>query len=260
MEYTSIKFSIEKNVGIIKLNRPDVLNSFNQDMALAFQHVLDECTHNPLVRAILITGEGRAFCAGQDLAEVISSEGPELQRIVKEHYNPIVLKIRTVEKPVVCAVNGVAAGAGANIALACDITLAGKSASFIQAFSKIGLIPDSGGTFTLPRLVGIQKASALMMLGEKISASDAEKMNMIYKSIDDDQLMNEAVLLAQKLAAMPTKAIGLTKRALNKSMINNLNSQLDLEEELQTEAGKSFDYNEGVKAFLKKRPPIFKGE
>ncbi|NUM51131.1 MAG: 2-(1,2-epoxy-1,2-dihydrophenyl)acetyl-CoA isomerase [Flavobacteriales bacterium] len=260
MEYPTIKFSIENNVGIIKLNRPDVLNSFNRDMALALQHVLDECNHNQLVRAILITGEGRAFCAGQDLAEAISSEGPELQRIVKEHYNPIVLKIRTIEKPVVCAVNGVAAGAGANIALACDITLASKSASFIQAFSKIGLIPDSGGTFTLPRLVGIQKASALMMLGEKISASDAEEMNMIYKSIDDDQLMNEAVLLAQKLAAMPTKAIGLTKRALNQSLVNNLNSQLNLEEELQTEAGKSFDYNEGVKAFLEKRLPIFKGE
>jgi 2-(1,2-epoxy-1,2-dihydrophenyl)acetyl-CoA isomerase len=260
MEYTFVKFSIENNVGLIKLNRPDVLNSFNRQMALELQSVLDECKTNTSVRAILLSGEGRAFCAGQDLAEAISTDGPELQKIVKEHYNPIILKIRNIEKPVVCAVNGVAAGAGANIALACDITIAAKSASFIQAFSKIGLIPDSGGTFTLPRLIGLQKASALMMLGDKIMAEEAERMNMIYKSFSDDSFFEEAFAIVSKLAKMPTKAIGLTKRALNSALFNSLVVQLDLEEKLQTESGNSFDYNEGVAAFLEKRKPVFKGE
>lgn len=260
MEYAFVKFSVENNVGLIKLNRPDVLNSFNRQMALELQAVLNECEKNNFVRAILLSGEGRAFCAGQDLAEAISTDGPELQKIVKEHYNPIVLKIRNIEKPVVCAVNGVAAGAGANIALACDITVAAKSASFIQAFSKIGLIPDSGGTFTLPRLIGLQKASALMMLGDKIMAEEAERMNMIYKFFSDDSFFEEAYSIASKLAEMPTKAIGLTKRALNSALLNNLAVQLDLEEQLQTEAGNSFDYNEGVAAFLEKRKPVFKGE
>jgi 2-(1,2-epoxy-1,2-dihydrophenyl)acetyl-CoA isomerase len=260
MAEETIKFEQIDGVAIINLNRPTVLNSFNREMALEMQKRLDECRDNSQIRAILITGEGRAFCAGQDLAEAISKEGPELQKIVKEHYNPIIEKIRNIEKPVVCAVNGVAAGAGANIALACDIVLAGESASFIQAFSKIGLIPDSGGTFFLPRLIGFQRATAYMMLGDKISAKKAEEIGMIYKSVTDENLMEEAKNLVKKLALMPTRGLGLTKKALNNSMTNNLSQQLELEEKLQTEAGKTFDYNEGVNAFLEKRQPAFNGE
>jgi 2-(1,2-epoxy-1,2-dihydrophenyl)acetyl-CoA isomerase len=248
---------IEDNVLIITLNRADKLNSFVRPMAFALQEALDEANYNPEIRAVYLTGEGRAFCAGQDLAEAISKEGPELENIVKEHYNPIIEKLRNLKKPVVCGVNGVAAGAGANIALACDVVFALNKASFIQAFSKIGLIPDSGGTFTLPRLIGFQRASALMMLGDKISADEAQQMGMIYKSVED---LDEALNTAKKLAKMPTKGLWLTKKALNESMTNTLTDQLNLEEKLQTEAGKSFDYNEGVNAFLDKRKPIFKGE
>jgi len=250
---------IQNGVLILKLNRPDLLNSFNREMALNFQKELDRAQNTQEIRAVLLTGEGRAFCAGQDLQEAISADGPELHRIVKEHYNPIIEKIRNLRKPVICSVNGVAAGAGANIALACDIVIACKSASFIQAFSKIGLIPDSGGTFTLPRLIGFQKASALMMLGDKILAEEAEKMGMIYKVEEDDNLWTTALNLAEKMAKMPTKGLWLTKLALNSSLNNDLTKQLDLEEKLQTEAGQSFDYNEGVNAFLEKRKPNFKG-
>jgi len=256
----SIKFSTENGVGRITFNRPDVLNSFNREMALAFQDALNECKKNNEIRAILITGEGRAFCAGQDLAEAIATDGPALQSIVREHYNPIITLIREIEKPVICAVNGVAAGAGANIALACDIIFAGESVSFIQAFSKIGLIPDSGGTYFLPRLIGFQKATALMMLGDKVKAADALAMGMIYKVCDDSNLLPESIACAEKLAKMPTKGLGYTKRALNQSMFNNLEDQLKVEEELQTAAGKTLDYNEGVNAFLQKREAIFKGE
>ncbi len=256
----NILFEITNGVAKITLNRPDVLNSFNKNMAMEMQDALDKCAHEKSIRAVYITGEGRAFCAGQDLAEVTDPNGPVLQSIVKEHYNPIVEKIRNIEKPVICAVNGVAAGAGANIALACDITFVANSASFIQAFSKIGLIPDSGGTFFLPRLVGFQRATALMMLGEKIKAEQAFQMGMIYKVCEDNNLQKEAFDVALHLANMPTKALGLTKRALNASMANNLTDQLDMEEELQTIAGNSHDYKEGVNAFLEKRQPIFKGE
>lgn len=256
---SSIEFEIKDNVGVIKMNRPKVFNSFNKEMALSLQQVLDDCESNNEVRAIYLIGEGKAFCAGQDLQEVTDPNGPELTSIVKDHYNPIIERIRNIEKPVVGAVNGVAAGAGANIALACDICVATASASFIQAFSKIGLIPDSGGTFTLPRLVGFQRASALMMLGDKVGAQEAQDMGMIYKAFDDESFDEESMKIASKLAKMPTKGIGLTKRALNLSMISDLTTQLKVEEELQTIAGQTHDYNEGVAAFLEKRKPNFKG-
>lgn len=250
----------KEGVAILTLNRPDKFNSFVREMAFELQKALDDCENDKNVRAILITGTGKAFCAGQDLTEAIDPEKTALDKIVEEHYNPLVLKIRTIEKPVVCAVNGVAAGAGANIALACDITLAAKSASFIQAFSKIGLIPDSGGTYYLPRLVGMQKSAALMFLGDKVLAQDAEKMGMIYKVVADENLQDEALAIVSKLAKMPTKGIGLTKRLLNESYNNTLTKQLALENEIQTIAGNTFDYKEGVNAFLEKRKPGFKGE
>ncbi|UKN02798.1 enoyl-CoA hydratase-related protein [Paracrocinitomix mangrovi] len=257
---STILFEIKDNVAYITLNRPAVYNSFNKEMSLEMQNRLDECEENDEVRAIYIKGEGKAFCAGQDLGEVTDPNGPELTSIVRDHYNPIIERIRNIEKPIIGAVNGVAAGAGANIALACDICVATASASFIQAFSMIGLIPDSGGTFTLPRLVGFQKASALMMLGDKVGAEDAERMNMIYKFYSDETFDEESKKLAMKLAQMPTKGLGLTKRALNLSMISDLTTQLKTEEELQTIAGSTYDYNEGVAAFLEKRKPSFKGE
>jgi len=251
--------TIENGVCTIKLNRPQVFNSFNRSMAMALQLELDNCASNDEVRAILITGEGKAFCAGQDLAEATDANGPELQSIVRDHYNPIILKIREIEKPVVAAVNGVAAGAGANIALACDITIAKESASFIQAFSKIGLIPDSGGTFFLPRIIGTQKALALMMTGDKVTANEAEAMNMIYKSVPDDSFDEVVTDFMNKIAQMPTKGLGLTKKAVNQSLFNSLEDQLEIEEKLQTEAGHSYDFEEGVAAFLEKRKPVFKG-
>lgn len=252
--------SINKGVCTLTFNRPNVFNSFNRAMALQLQNALDEAEKNDEVRAIVLTGEGKAFCAGQDLAEAMDPEGPELQTIVRDHYNPIIERIRTIEKPVIAAVNGVAAGAGANIALACDITIAKKSASFIQAFSKIGLIPDSGGTFFLPRIIGSQKALALMMTGDKVTADQADEMNMIYKAVEDDDFENVVSSFAETIAAMPTRGLGLTKKAVNQSFSNNLTEQLALEEELQTEAGMTYDFREGVNAFLEKRKPNFKGE
>lgn len=251
---------IENGVCTLTLNRPEVFNSFNKEMAMALQRALDAAEKNETVRAIVITGTGKAFCAGQDLAEAMDPNGPELQSIVKDHYNPIIMRIRAIEKPIIAAVNGVAAGAGANIALACDLTIAKNSASFIQAFSKIGLIPDSGGTFFLPRLIGAQKALALMMTGEKISAQQADAMNMIYKAVEDESFEAEVQKMASTLAAMPTKGLGLTKKAVNQSFSNNLEDQLAVEEKLQTEAGQTYDFNEGVNAFLEKRAPVFKGK
>lgn len=242
------------------LNRPDKLNSFNREMALLLQKKLDECKHEKSVRAILITGAGKGFSAGQDLAEVVDPNGPGMKKILSEHYNPIVSRIRKIEKPVIAAVNGVAAGAGANIALCCDIVVAAESASFIQAFSKIGLIPDSGGTYTLPRLIGWQKASAIMMLGDKIPAAEAERIGMIYRVLPNETFSDEAFRIAMHVSTMPTRALAYTKQALNLSMDNSFEEQLHDEDILQQRAAQTNDYKEGVKAFIEKRGAEFKGE
>ena len=256
---SSILFELKGPIAFITLNRPEKFNAFNREMALLLQEKLDSCKA-PSIRAVLLTGAGKAFCAGQDLAEVADPNGPGMNRILGEHYNPIVSRIRKLEKPVVAAVNGVAAGAGANIALCCDIVVAAASASFIQAFSKIGLIPDSGGTHTLPRLIGWQKASALMMLGDKVTATDAEKMGMIYKVVADELLQEEAVKIVATLAAMPTRGLAYTKQVLNLSVNNTFDEQLQDEDVFQQRAAQTADFKEGVTAFLEKRTPVFKGE
>ena len=251
---------IDNGVLYITLNRPDKYNSGTQEMAFAFHKALDKARDNDDVRAVYITGAGKAFCAGQDLGEIVDPNGLELPSIVKDHYNTTVERIRNLNKPVVAAVNGVAAGAGANIALACDVVVASEGASFIQAFSKIGLIPDSGGTFTLPRLIGLQRASALMMLGDKVSAADALQMGMLYKVFPIDTFVKESRKIVQKLAKMPTKALGMTKILLNESIKNSLKQQLELEGRYQELASHTEDYKEGVDAFLEKRKPTFKGK
>lgn len=244
----------------ITLNRPEVYNSFNRTMALQMQASLNEAAANESVRAVVITGSGKAFCAGQDLAEAIDPEGPGLERILAEHYNPIIQQIVALPKPVVALVNGVAAGAGANIALACDVVIAHEQASFIQAFSKIGLIPDSGGTYFLPRLIGAQKALALMMTGDKVSAKEAETLNMIYKAVEAETYETFTADFVSKLALMPTRAMALTKKAVQESWNNTLSEQLNLELALQVEAGNTEDFKEGVQAFLDKRKPNFTGK
>ena len=255
-----LQTNIADGVLTITFDRPDKFNSFNRELALSVQSALKEAAQDTQIRCVLITGNGKAFCAGQDLSEAMDANGPDLSTIVSEHYNPIILAIRKLAKPVIAAVNGVAAGAGANIALACDIVVAHEKASFIQAFSKIGLIPDSGGTFTLPRLIGFQRASALMMTGDKVPAHQALQMGMIYQVFSEEDYPSKVHALALKMAQMPTKGLALTKAALNKSYVNDLQEQLDLEETLQVRAGKTYDFNEGVQAFLEKRAPEFKGE
>ncbi|WP_420580636.1 enoyl-CoA hydratase-related protein [Reichenbachiella sp.] len=255
----TLQHEIKDGIAFIRFNRPDVFNSFNREMALGFQELLDQCGQNDAVRAIYLTGNGKAFCAGQDLAEVTASDAPFIENIVAEHYNPIVRRLREIEKPIICAVNGVAAGAGANLALACDIVVAVETASFIQAFSKIGLIPDSGGTYFLPKLIGFQKASALMMMGDKVSAAVAEQLGMLYKVFNPEEFEEESLKIAQTIAKMPTKGLVYTKKLLNAGFTNNLNEQLDQEEIYQSKAGKTEDYKEGVNAFLEKRKPEFVG-
>jgi 2-(1,2-epoxy-1,2-dihydrophenyl)acetyl-CoA isomerase len=257
---TSILFSIENNIAFITFNRAEKLNSFNRPMALLLQETLDACAIDDNIRSVYITGAGKAFCAGQDLEEVTDPNGPGMDKILSEQFNPIILKIHQLQKPVVAAVNGVAAGAGANIALACDIVIASEEASFIQAFSRIGLVPDSGGTFHLPRMIGWQKASAIMMLGERVNAAEAERMGMIYKYFSNESFKNESIKIAQTLASMPTQALALTKHALQISAGNNLEEQLKAEDILQQKAAGTEDFIEGVNAFIDKRKPLFTGK
>ncbi len=256
----SIELKIENNIATITLNRPEVFNSFNREMSSRLMDALTACETDEQVRAIVITGNGKAFSAGQDLQEVTNPDlHPGFQKILDD-YNSIILRIRKIEKPIIAAVNGVAAGAGANIALACDIVVASEAASFIQAFSKIGLIPDSGGTFFLQRLIGFQKASALAMTGDKVSAAEAERLGMIYTYFPPETFEEEVSKLATKMANMPTRGLALTKKGLNSAMENDLETQLALEIELQKEASLTEDYNEGVNAFVEKRKPVFKGK
>jgi 2-(1,2-epoxy-1,2-dihydrophenyl)acetyl-CoA isomerase len=257
---SSILFQIKNNIAFITFNRPEKFNAFNREMALSFQKTLDECENDSNVRCVYLSGAGKAFCAGQDLSEITDPDKPGMEKILKEHYNPIITKIRNLNKPVIAAVNGAAAGAGANIALCCDVVVAIQSAFFIQAFSKIGLIPDSGGTFFLPRLIGFQKASAIIMLGDKIVAEEAERIGMIYKVFADDIFIEEAEKVAEILAGLPTNALAYTKVALDKSFEQNLKQQLQTEDELQQKAALTKDFKEGLAAFLEKRKPNFTRE
>ncbi|NKI18641.1 2-(1,2-epoxy-1,2-dihydrophenyl)acetyl-CoA isomerase [Spongiibacter sp. KMU-166] len=262
MEYKNIRFSVEAGVAVITLNRPDTLNSFTVDMHLEFRDALTRCAEDQQIRCVLLTGEGRGFCAGQDLNDRAVSPGeasPDLGESVEKYYNPMIRLITTMEKPVVCAVNGVAAGAGANIALACDIVIAARSASFIESFCKLGLIPDSGGTWHLPRLLGMARAKAVAMLGPEISAEQAQQWGMIWDVADDENLIEAAITLAKLLATQPTKGFAYTKQALHASATNSLDEQLELEKALMRSAGQTEDYKEGVNAFMNKRKPEFVG-
>ena len=252
----SILISLEAGVQTITLNRPDKLNAFLPEMHQELRRALEQALDDAAIRAVLLTGAGRAFCAGQDLSQRKVDPGAapiDLSVSLGSYYNPLVRRLRELPKPVVCAVNGVAAGAGANIALACDVVLAARSASFVQSFARLGLVPDSGGTWFLPRLVGPARAMGLALLAEPLPAEDAERWGLIWKAVDDAQLMSEATALARKLAAGPTKGYGLIKRALHASQSNSLDAQLDLERDLQREAGFSEDYRKGVAAFLEKK-------
>lgn len=256
---TSILSHLDDGVMTITLNRPDVFNSFDQTMGRAFQQALDDASNDESVRCVVIRGEGRAFCAGQDLKEVTSAASPGFKVIVEETYNRSIRRICAMDKPVIAAVNGVAAGAGANIALACDFVVAKESAKFIQAFANIGLIPDSGGTYWLPRLVGMARAKALTMLALPLTSREAQDMGLIHQSVADDLWEDAVRELAKTLARMPTLALGLTKQALHKGMHQSLEDQLSLELDLQFQAAESEDYAEGVRAFLEKRPAKFTG-
>jgi 2-(1,2-epoxy-1,2-dihydrophenyl)acetyl-CoA isomerase len=263
MSYDNIEYSVDQGVAVLKLNRPDALNSFTADMHAEVREVLTSAAGDKSVRAVLLTGNGRGFCAGQDLNDRAVSPGesmPDLGDSVENYYNPLIRLITTMEKPVICAVNGVAAGAGANIALACDIVIAARSAKFIESFAKLGLIPDSGGTWHLPRLVGMARAKGLAMLGPKVSAEQALDWGMIWQVVDDGELMDTALGLAQQMAVQPTRGFAFTKQAFAASAANSLDEQLNLERDLMRAAGKTHDYQEGVKAFLEKRAPEYRGE
>jgi 2-(1,2-epoxy-1,2-dihydrophenyl)acetyl-CoA isomerase len=262
MSFETITLNIEAGVALLILNRPDQLNSFNSQMHADVRQALKQVRQDPEVRVLLLTGEGRGFCAGQDLGDrkvAPGAEAPDLGQSIEQFYNPLIRTLRDLPMPVICAVNGVAAGAGANIALACDLVIAARSASFIQAFCKLGLIPDCGGTWTLPRLIGMARAKSLMLLGDKLSAEKAEQWGMIHRCVDDADLQDEALALARHLATQPTYGFALIKRGLNASMSNSFDDQLELERDLQRLGGRSEDYKEGVAAFMEKRTPKFKG-
>ena len=258
---SSVLCEIGDGVAVITLNRPDKLNAFNEEMHLALRAALERAEADESVRALLLTGAGRGFCTGQDLGDRNVSGDAELDlgHTLETFYNPLIRKLRALPLPVICAVNGVAAGAGANIALACDIVLAARSAKFVQAFCRLGLVPDSGGTYNLPRLVGEARAKGLALLGEPLTAEQAEAWGLIWRAVDDDSLVDEARKLARHLATQPTKGLGFIKQAIQASPDNDLDAQLDLERDLQRQAGRSADYREGVAAFMEKRAPVFQG-
>ncbi len=262
MSEPTVLLDLAEGVATITLNRPDKLNAFNEAMHADLARALDRIEADGAVRAVLLTGAGRAFSAGQDLGDRVMGEGdapPDLGDTLDRLYNPLVRRLHQLERPVIAAVNGVAAGAGANLALACDLVLAARSAKFIQAFCRLGLVPDSGGTYVLPRLVGSARAMGLALLGEPLAAEQAAAWGLIWQVVDDDRLLDEATTLARRLATQPTKGLGLIKRALAASAANTLSEQLDLERDLQRQAGRTEDYREGVRAFLEKRPAVFRG-
>jgi 2-(1,2-epoxy-1,2-dihydrophenyl)acetyl-CoA isomerase len=263
MNYESIQYTSDNGIAVLTLNRPDKLNSFTQAMHLEVRDALGRLQADSSARVLVLTGAGRGFCAGQDLSDRAiepGSPGVDLGASVEKFYAPLVMTLRSLPMPVICAVNGVAAGAGANLALACDIVLAAKSASFIEAFCKLGLIPDTGGTWHLPRMIGMARATGLAMLGEKLSAEKAEQWGLIWRAVPDESLMEETMAMARHFATAPTKGLAFTKKALQASYANTLPEQLQLEADMMRELGYSHDYREGVAAFMAKRAPRFKGE
>ncbi len=263
MNFNTIEFSVDANVAVLTLNRPEKYNSFTTEMHQEIREVLKEVRTNDEIRCLLITGKGRAFCAGQDLGDrsvAAGDEVPDLGDSVEKNYNPLIRALAALELPVICAVNGVAAGAGSSVALAGDIVIAARSASFIQSFCKIGVIPDSGSTWILPRLVGMARAKGLALLGDKLSAEKAEEWGLIWQCVDDEKLAEESMALAKHLASQPTKGLSLIKRALKASTANSLDEQLELEKDFMRIAGRTEDYREGVAAFVEKRPAVFKGK
>ncbi len=263
MSYETIEYGVEAGVALLKLNRPKTLNSFNTQMHDEVRQAMKDARTNKAVRCLVITGAGKGFCAGQDLNDrsvAASEEAPDLGESVERNYNPLIRSIMTLEKPVICAVNGVAAGAGSSLALACDIVLAARSASFIQSFCKIGVVPDSAGTWNLPRALGLPRAKGLALLGDKLSAEKAESWGMIWQCLDDELLMDEALKMARHLATQPTRGLAAIKKLLNASYSNPMHQQMELEKEAMRLMGQSADYREGVAAFFEKRKPEFTGE